>query len=499
MIAYLALLVALASPAPAAANANHAIVIVINGERLPMQPPPVFRDGMLLVPVRRTIEALGLPFEVQGKRILTQVGSKSVALTLGSRRAEIDGQTVEMGGPAIEIQDVLYVPLRFFTGVLGAQASFDKRTNTVNVVAQLVGRTGDGLSASGSGYSRTGTVAAVDVLSNPPTITLGYPTGPKTIPIGPNAAIEMHDVDANVTTPGELVDVRPGDFARVDMRKDGRVERVTDAFGSRNGRIVAVVGNQFVMDDGQVVAAGRTTEVSLDGKAASFAQLQAGDVVTVRYNVETNEVREVLAGRTLPAASPGPQTGPHIASVAVEPDRALRAGESWRITLTGTPGAAATFDLGSYVTDLAMHESPAGTYSATYTVPAGANFADVPVVGHLSAGGAATDASSAHGVWASGSPPGVTDFAPDNAATVNTSRPAIYVTFASEAVPVNPSSILLWVDGRDVTASCVRSSQFISYLPSYSYPDGPVRVTVRVSDRAGNTTTKSWTFTIRTR
>jgi hypothetical protein len=66
-------------------------------------------------------------------------------------------------------------------------------------------------------------------------------------------------------------------------------------------------------------------------------------------------------------------------------------------------------------------------------------------------------------------------------------------------VEVNPSSIVLWVNGRDVTADCVRSAQFIQYLPSYSYPNGPVRVTVRVGDRAGNVTTKSWSFTINSR
>jgi len=55
-----------------------------------------------------------------------------------------------------------------------------------------------------------------------------------------------------VTSPGELGDVRPGDFARVEIRKDGRVERIVDEFGSRNGRVVAIAGNQFVLDDGQV-------------------------------------------------------------------------------------------------------------------------------------------------------------------------------------------------------------------------------------------------------
>ncbi|MBV8117405.1 MAG: copper amine oxidase N-terminal domain-containing protein, partial [Candidatus Eremiobacteraeota bacterium] len=266
-----AVLIALSTALPANAPApvsKRPIAIVINGNALPIDPSPRFERGVLFVPVRRTLQALGLPFERSGNRVTTQVGSKMVALNVGARVAQIDGNAVTLDAPSVEVNGVLYAPLRFFTDVLNAQTTFDRRTNTVTIVAQLAGRSEAGLVATGSGFTRLGTVAAVDVLSNPPTLTLGYDTGPKTVPIAPNATIEMQDVNANVTVPGELGDVRPGDFARVEMRKDGRVERVVDAFGSHTGRIVAVAGNQFVLNDGQVIASGRTTEVALNGRAA---------------------------------------------------------------------------------------------------------------------------------------------------------------------------------------------------------------------------------------
>ncbi len=461
-------------------GAAPSITIVINGDKLPIDPPPLMERNVLYVPVRHTLAALGLPFLSEGKRVTTQVGSRSVDVE-----------------PTIEIKNVLYVPLRFFSDVLGAQTQYDKRTNTVSMIAQLVGRTANGLIPTRSGFVRVGTVAAVDVLSDPPTITLAYDTGPKTVPIGRNAIIEMEDVGANVTTPGELGDVRPGDFARIEMGHKGSVERVIDAFGSHFGKIVAVGSGQFVLDDGQVVTASRTTEVGLNGSAAGFADLKPGDEVSVRYNVETNEVREVLASRKVAGAGGDARI---IASVEDDGNQPLRAGEAVHVTLRGTPGGSATFDIGSYVTNIAMEETQPGTYTGTYTIPRGVNFSAVPVIGRLQlAGRAPASAAAEQTVSAASTAPGISAVAPQPGAAVDGPRPGIYAAFSAGAVPVNPSSAVLWVNGRDVTSECVRTAQFIQYLPSYSYRNGTVRVTVRVADRAGNVTTKSWTFSIKTK
>ena len=472
------------------------ITIAINGDTLPLNPPPRFERDVLLVPVRRTIEAFGLAFNRQGHMIWTQVGSKTVSLTLGSRIAHVDGEAVYLDAPPVEVNDVLYAPLRFFSDALGAQASYDKQHNTVQIVAQLVGRSSEGFEREGATFERYGTVSAVDIDSEPPTLTLVYNATVRTIPIGTNAIIDMHDVAANVVSPGELGDVRPGDFARVFMNKLGHVERIEDAFGSRYGTIAAATSDEFVLDDGHVISPSRTTQVSLNGKSAAMSDLKVGDVVSVRFNVETNEVRSILVSRAVTQTG-GTVSGPHISTVTLDADHPLRPGDTIDVTMQGTPGGAATFDIGPYTAGLAMSERTPGTYVGSYLLPSGSNFSQVPIIGHLRVGAAdAADVAADRELSSASNPPGVSDFAPSTGARVNTSRPAIFATFAAGAVPVNPSSILVWVDGRDVTANCIRTEQFVQYMPAYSYPDGPVRVTVRVGDRAGNTTTKSWSFTI---
>jgi hypothetical protein len=474
------------------------ISIVINGDLLPVEPPPLYENGRLLVPVRRTIDALGLDWNKRGNQITTHVGAKTVTLTIGSSVAMVDGEPIELDDPAVDVKSVLYAPLRFFTEVLGAAASFDSRINTVTIVAQLIGRSGSGvIREPGGGMQHFGTVSAIDVNSDPPTLTLQYNAAIRTIPITRNATIDMHDVGANVTTPGELGDVRPGDFARVFQDKDGRVQRIVDAFGSLSGHIAAATATEFVLEDGHVIAPDRDTQISLNGKTAQVQDLRVGDGVTVRYNVETDEIRTLLVSRQV-ATTPQAAGSAQITGVEIDADHPLRPGDTLNVTLNGTPGGAATFDIGSYVTNIAMSESTHGVYTGSYSLPEGVNFTDVPIIGELRVGSQdAPSVAAAKTLSVSSAPPGITDFAPAEGAVVQTNRPAIYVTFASEAVPVNPSSVNLRVDGRDVTSECVRTADFIQYFPGYSYPSGQVRVDVRVADQAGNVTNKSWTFQIR--
>ncbi len=477
------------------------ISIVINGETLPIDPPPRFEGNVLMVPVRRTIEALGLDFERAGPRVITHVGAKTVVLTVDSRSAQIDGSTVELDAAPTEDQDVLYAPLRFFTAVLGAQAHYDSRAHAVTIAASLVGRSGEGVVSNGDHVERSGTVTAVDLNSNPPTVTLAYNASVKTIPITQNALVDIQDVDAHVSMPGELSDVRPGDFARIVMHRNGNVDEVIDAYGSHSGQIAAVDATEFLFDDGHVIKPGRIAQISINGTPATITDVRVGDRATVRYNVETNEVREVLVSRTVtgspPPAAPG---APAISSVQIDATRPLRAGETFTVTVRGTPGGSASFDLGPYQQGIVLVERDAGVYIARYTVTRGANYSDVPIIGHLRKNGLdAAPVQAAQTVSAASSPPGIVDFAPDDGSVVNTSKPSIYATFASDAVDVNPDSISLSINGRDVTSEVVRTAQSVEYMPSYTYPNGRMHVMVRVSDRAGNTTIKSWTFDIKAR
>lgn len=491
-------------PAHHAAKAHAAgkkvlpIALVLNGTRLAVNPPPVFYKYHLLVPVRRILTALGLSFEKDGPYVRTYAGAKTIALLIGSKTAQIDNQPVTLDAAPVEIKNTLYAPLRFFAQALQAQAVYNRQTNSVEIVSTLVGRSGNGIVNNvNGGVQMLGTITAVDLDSDPPTITIAHNASVRTLSITPNVKVLVQDVNAGTSNAGDLAQLHTGDYAHVYLAKDGSVKQIVDAFGSRSGTIAAIASDQIVLDDGHVIVPTRTTTITLNGSNAAVDKLAVGDELMVRYNIDSSEPLQILATRSS-TGTPPPQNSVAISRIDVEPNHALRAGQNLYITLHGTPGGLAGYDIGPYVTNQTLTEQQPGVYTGTYNVRAGQNFADAPILGRLNAHGQdAPQGVSERTVSVSTQPPGIVDFAPDDGATVNNPRPSIYATFASGTVDVNPSSARIEVNGHDVTSGALRTARFIHYTPGVDYSSGPVRVTVRVSDQAGNVATKSWTFFIR--
>lgn len=474
------------------------IAVMLNGARLPVNPPPVFYKYHLLVPVRPILTALGLTFEKQGSIVRTYAGAKTIALHIGSKTAQVDDEPVGLDAAPVEIKNVLYAPLRFFTSALDAQAVFDRQTNSVEIISTLVGRTGSGIVAADGGVTVEGTVTAVDLTSDPPTLTLTYGASARTLQIVSDASVIVQDVISGTSNSGVLEDVHTGDFAQVRLNKSGGVKQIVDAYGSRTGVVAAVAAGQIVLDDGHVIAPSRSTTVTLNGSDSSIDRIAIGDEVMVRYNIDSSEPREIAATRKAASTPPPAQGAASITAVDAAPSRPLREGETIDVTLHGTPDGTAHFDIGPYVTNVPLTQSAPGVYAGSYAVRRGENFANAPIFGYLNAAGMdAVPAESSATVSVATEPPGVVDFAPDAGSTVNNARPSIYATFEAGTVPVNQSSERLIVNGHDVTSGCTRTPRFIQYTPGIDYPNGPMHVTAIVADAAGNRTSHSWTFFIK--
>jgi hypothetical protein len=460
------------------------IALVINGTTLAANPPPLIVHDRVLVPVRRILTALGLSFLKDGPVVRTYAGANAVTIA-----------------ETTEIKYTLYAPLRFLTSALGAQAVYDRQTNSVEITSTLLGRTGNGIVERDGGVREMGTITAIDLNSTPATLTLTYNASVRTLQIRPDAKVLVQDVSTGTDNFGEVQDVHVGDYAQLQLDEGGQVKQIVDAYGSRTGSVAAAGAGEIVLGDGHVITPSRDTTVTLNGEAATIDDLGVGDDVMVLYNIDSSEPRQIIATRA--SASEGDAETARgavaITAIDVSPSGPLRAGETLRVALHGTPGGGvAHYDLGPYVRNQGLQETSPGVYTGSYLVHPGINFADAPIFGHLTVGGIdAPQTVSTATVSIATEPPGIDDFAPDNGATVNNVRPGIYATFAAGTVPVDSSSAKIVVNGRDVTASSLRTSRFIEYLPGIDYPPGPMHVLVQVSDAAGNVATKAWVFFIK--
>lgn len=481
------------------------ISIAINGEPLVTDTPPQAVAGRILVPLRDVFDALGIAVTRSGKTITAKLPTGSLRFDVDSRDVTVNGTTTTLDARVSEIDGTVYVPLRLLNAAFGARTAYDSRGERVDIVSSYIGRTSaTEQQRSGGGKDVQGVVSAIDVDSQPPSLTVVRGGTSRTISITSDAKIWTEDVTIHSQLRGALADVRVGDAVHAILAKDGHVVSIFDFYKSTSGSIAAVAPSAIVLASGRVVTPGKTTEIALNSVAAHLDELKVGDYVTVRSNPESGELRQIVASRTLAAAIstatplPGTPSPTEIASVAISATRPLRTGESFDVTIHGTPGGVATFEIGDLLANLPMRETAPGIYTAHYTIPERFNVTMVPVYGRLSVGANASPRTQApQTLSAASTPPTIGEIAPPAGQRVNNARPSIFATYAAPTeIAINASSVRLEVDGHDVTSSATRTSSFITYSPGVDLPNGLVTVTVRVADAAGNSSTRTWTFTI---
>ncbi len=512
--AILAALVVMWGSSPAIAAPPHpdsgekpirSISIAVNGEPLATDAPPISVVGRLLIPIRDVFNALGIAIARSGDTITAKLPTGNVRMRVGSREIVVNETTFPLDAKIVDIDGVTYAPLRVLVAAFGARATYDQRAAKVEIVSAYVGRTSrTDQQRAGGGTDVQGVVSALDIGSQIPTITVVRGGTSRTISITSDAKIWAEDVTIHSQLRSTLADIRVGDAIHAILAKDGRVVSVFDFYKSTSGTVAAATSSALVLENGRVVTSGKTTEVTLNSTTARLDELRVGDYVTVRSNPESGELRQIVASRTLAAVAqtatplPGTPSPTKIDSVALSVTHPIRVGESFDVTLRGTAGGRASFDIGDLLLNLPMRETVPGTYVGHYTIPDRFNVTQIPVYGKLAVGtNVAPRTQAAQTLSATSTPPTIGEVAPPPGQSVNNRHPSIFAMFSTPTeIPINVSSVALEVNGHDVTSSTTRTNNFITYSPGVDLSSGLVTVIVRVSDTAGNTSTKTWTFTI---
>ncbi len=252
-----------------------------------------------------------------------------------------------------------------------------------------------------------------------------------------------------------------------------------------------VNGNTVWLDEPAIVRHGRTMVPLRFIAEASGADVSFDEVRNV-VGVTLGGVPGTASGGGAPSG-----TAPAIKSMTVDTHgkQMLVTGDVLQVSIVGTPGASASFDLAGVAAGVEMHEISRGTYTGFYVVRAGRNVSGVNAYGHLSLDGQTAYAASGTTFSIVGRSPSIVSSAPASGERTFVGQPSISAAIDDHGGPaVDANSLRVFLDDSDVTSYSGVSSRSVYFTPYYPLAPGWHRVGVYGNDVAGIPFSSDWSF-----
>jgi hypothetical protein len=433
--------------------------------------------------------------------VTAQRGDTQVQLVIGGRQATVNGRAVLLDVPATIVGGRTLVPLRFVSEAMGAQVDWDNATRVVTITS---GTTAFPVQPP----APVPQPAPVQPPAPAPSVVEGrvLRVDAQRILVEENGVIRTFTLTSDTTftaldagtgrsTTISLDQIHPGDVVRVTADNAARAILVRVSVRTVTGRIDAITNRSIALSDGQVFTFADGVRFIVNGQEATREQLRAGMEVVLRLNPQTSQV--LVAQTRAPVVQPPVPPGGNvrITSFTHNATAPLRAGSQLTVTLRGTPGGTASFDIFGVDSDVAMRQVSPGVYQGIYTVRTQDNVGAAVVVGRLRVGGYEAPLVQAGAqVTLDGTAPQIVQRFPERGQTVNNARPNILVAFNDAGSGIDPARSRLFVNGQNVTARVSITETALAYSP----PDalmGRVLVRVVLADKAGNVTDEQYAFT----
>lgn len=115
------------------APASAAVSVVVNGQPVAFDQPPVERAGRVFVPLRGVFERLGASVVYANGQINATGNGRNISLAIGSTTATINGQQQQIDVAPFLVGPRTMVPLRFVSQALGANVDYNNSTQVVSL------------------------------------------------------------------------------------------------------------------------------------------------------------------------------------------------------------------------------------------------------------------------------------------------------------------------------------------------------------------------------
>jgi Copper amine oxidase N-terminal domain len=135
-VARCAALLALFAVAVPLGAAAQSVTVVVDGQAVQFDQPPVVRAGRVFVPLRGVFERLGASVVYSKGQINATAHGTSVSLTIGSLQATVGGREETLDVAPFLVGERTLVPLRFVASALGASVNWNDSTSTVTIAGR---------------------------------------------------------------------------------------------------------------------------------------------------------------------------------------------------------------------------------------------------------------------------------------------------------------------------------------------------------------------------
>jgi hypothetical protein len=109
------------------------VSVTVDGNDVPIEPPPIERAGRIFVPLRGIFQTLGASVVYADGVINATSSGREISLRVGSPQAEVNGQPEVLDVAPFIVGESTYVPLRFISQSLGATVSWEPSENLVAI------------------------------------------------------------------------------------------------------------------------------------------------------------------------------------------------------------------------------------------------------------------------------------------------------------------------------------------------------------------------------
>ena len=118
-----------------AGDSDTKLKVVVNGNALSTDQPPVIVEGRTLVPLRAIFEALGASVDWNNdeKKVTSTKGSDTITLVIGEKRLHKNGKEIVLDVPAQIVNSRTMVPARAVSEALGSKVDWNGDTKTVTI------------------------------------------------------------------------------------------------------------------------------------------------------------------------------------------------------------------------------------------------------------------------------------------------------------------------------------------------------------------------------